>query len=109
MALMMDAESEPKFCDSVEKWLSENASRLGWHRIQYARDMTRGTVSAGYELPGLLISIAAWDQGSCLDIDVLVKATGATHMLGSGPCDQPGEMVKRLEALIPWVAEHPHI
>jgi hypothetical protein len=96
-------------CDIVESWLRANAERLGWKTVRLARDRDRGTLGAGYELPGAVVSIGAWEQGFALDVDVLEVATGSGHMVCSGACADENAVRSRLASIAPWVTEHVRI
>jgi hypothetical protein len=65
--------------------------------------------AAGYELPGYLVTVTAWDNASCLDIDVLESRSGTVQMLCAGPCAGGAELLARLHKLETWIAERPGI
>ena len=88
-------------CDLVASWLDANTARLGLREVgaQRRRDESRGTFSAGYETDSHVISVAVWERGHCLDIDMLSKATKSGEMLCAGPCSNEFEIQERLELL----------
>jgi len=70
-----NSKSESDACDLVNGWLDANISRTGWRELSRIHDRELRKSVAGYETDHLLISISAWTQGNCLDIDVLDKRT----------------------------------
>jgi len=96
-------------CDIVESWLHDNTERLGWKTVRLARDRDRGTLGAGFELPGAVVSIGAWEQGFALDVDVLELSTGKGYMVCAGACADESAVGHRLASIGPWVTEHVRI
>jgi len=66
-------------CDIVATWLDDAMADIGWRELMRNDDRTIGKLVAGYEMHGLLISISAWTQGNCLDVDVLDIQSNAVH------------------------------
>jgi len=86
-------------CDIVATWLDATMADIGWRELMRNDDRTIGKLVAGYEIHGLLISISAWTQGNCLDVDVLDTQSNAITLLCVGPCEHPGEVLARLDRL----------
>jgi hypothetical protein len=85
--------------DMVATWLDDAIADIGWRELMRNDDRTIGKLVAGYEIHGLLISISAWIQGNCLDIDVLDTQSNAITLLCAGPCEHPEEVLARLDRL----------
>lgn len=96
-------------CDIVEQWLGNHAERLGWKSERLVRDWDRGTLAAGYDLPGILLSIGAWEDGVALDMDILERESGTGNMVCAGPCADPANVETRLASIAPWIAKHMQI
>ena len=94
------------FCDFIQAWLEANAARLRWTRARFSRDAELGTIAAGYEHLDCPFSVSGWENGCCLDIDVLTRSTGASHIVGAGPCANRDAAVERLESAAKWIALH---
>jgi hypothetical protein len=86
-------------CDIVGRWLDNTMADIGWRELMRNDDRRIGKLVAGYEIHGLLISICAWIQGNCLDIDVLDTQSKAITLLCVGPCEHLGEILARLDRL----------
>jgi len=91
--------SEYDACDIVNGWLDDKITGTGWREVMRNYDRKMGKLVAGYETDRFLISISAWTQGNCLDVDVLDKHTRAITMHCVGPCEQRGEVLTRLNRL----------
>ena len=96
-------------CETVKSWLRANALRLGLKELRFEHSEEPATFGAVYELPGYLIGVRAWDNASCLDIDVLEARSKTAQLLCAGPCAGDAELLARLQKLETWVAERPGI
>jgi hypothetical protein len=92
-------EDSPKACDVVESWLVAHATMLGWKERKFGRSDTIAKFGAGYEAKGLLISVTAWDNASCFDIDIVDVSSGDAEMFCCRPTAGQHEIVRKLEAL----------
>lgn len=86
-------------CDVVANWLDSQVTDIGWRESRRSHDHEIDKLVACYEIRNLVISITAWTQGNCLDIDVLDTRTGAIPMCCAGPYDTQGEVLARLNGL----------
>jgi hypothetical protein len=98
--------SAPSFCDFLQAWLEANAARLGWTQVRLVRDAERGTIAAGYEHLDCLFSVSGWENGCCLDVDVLTRSAGSGHIVGAGPCANHEVALERLDMAANWIEEH---
>jgi hypothetical protein len=88
---------ESTTCDLVQAWLATNGGRLGREISPLRRTAEPSKLHAGYETTTLLVSVTAWDDGRCLDIDVMDKATKQGRIVASGPCSDGAALLSRLE------------
>lgn len=95
-----NSNSEYDACDLVNGWLEENIASTGWRELSRIHDRELRKLVASYETDHLLISISAWTQGNCLDIDVLDKPTRTITMLCVGACAERNEVLARLHSLL---------
>jgi hypothetical protein len=87
-------------CDIVQAWLKHNAKYLGIERQLESLTGPLRKLTAGYETPTHLIFISAADNGSCIDIDTLDKATKTVEMISAGGCKDQADILNRLDTLI---------
>jgi hypothetical protein len=90
-------------CEIVDEWLQTNAERLGLKELRREHSDKIAKFGADYELHDYLISIGVWDNGRCLDIDVLNTQTKLIQMLQAGPCNDENQVLVRLSAFAEWV------
>jgi hypothetical protein len=88
---------ESTTCDLVQAWLCISGGRLGREISPVHRTAEPSKLHAGYETPTLLVSVTAWDNGRCLDIDVMDKATREGRIVAAGPCSDDAALLSRLE------------
>ena len=101
--------ASPGACEIVKSWLRSNAERLGLKEVQFKHSDDIGKFGAGYEFRGHLIGVAAWDNASCFDIDVIDTRTRKAQILFWGPCAGDAELLGRLQVFEAWLATLPGI
>src|SRR4051812_49768879 len=95
-----NSNNEYDACDLVNGWLNDKITRTDWRELRRIHDREIRKLVAEYETDNLLISIFAWTQGNCLDIDVLDKRTREITMLCAGACEERTEIMARLNHLM---------
>jgi hypothetical protein len=90
---------------TVARWLEENVSRLGLVQIRYEVIENPAKLHAGYERSNFLISVTAWEQGACLDVEILDKTTRAIEIVVQGPCKSQVDVIERLNAFASCLTE----
>jgi hypothetical protein len=95
--------ADRRTCEIVDEWLQTNAERLGLKELRREHSDKIAKFGADYELRGYLISIGAWDNGRCLDIDVLNTKTKLIQMSQAGPCADENQILLRLSEFAEWV------
>ena len=87
-------------------FLASLESILQSRRVRFERAASIAKLSAGYDVPGYRISVTAWDNASCLDIDVLETRSGGVRMLCAGATSGEADILARLDALESWARGH---
>jgi hypothetical protein len=73
--------------------------------ISSTLDLEHGKLCIEIEWRGYIALITAWENASCLDIDVLNISSKEGVILASGPCDDPSEAPIRLLLLCDYIRE----
>lgn len=73
--------------------------------VESAVNLDRGIGKMGIEFwcDGYIGLVGVWENGHCLDIDVLRLANGSASMLSAGPCND-ADVDARFSALVPLLA-----
>ncbi|MCB1608161.1 MAG: hypothetical protein KDI71_14425 [Xanthomonadales bacterium] len=96
----------PTATSALRQWYAANQDMLK-ARFSDALVPTRERNSCGLRLDGdaYFISICAWDQGQCLDIEVLDGSTGMSRHPAVGPCESIDDLLARLDSFAQWITQ----